>query len=155
MPHMRQGDLAQVQPERLHPKPAQRKRAEGTLALPCMQGRDLQVTSQPQGPYEPEAQKLRCPQGTRSEPPGSGPPAPLVPLTPPDQVWPIEDIPLDSSEAGETKVITGSQPLARSQGPKKVTFGTIPVADFQVDRTSTTEKKSGAREDGTPGPGAP
>ena len=48
---------------------------------------------------------------------------------------------MDSSEAGETKVITGSQPLARSQGPKKVTFGTIPVADFQVDGKSTTEEE--------------
>ena len=68
----------------------------------------------------------------------AGPPGPA---RIPAQVPPIEDIPSDSSEAGETKAIPGSPPLAGSQDPKKVTFGTIPVAEFQVDGTSTADEE--------------
>ena len=70
MPHVWQGNPAQAEPPRPHPKPAQRESSGGMMALTCLQGKDLQVTSQPQGPYEQEEQGLRRHQGTRSKPPG-------------------------------------------------------------------------------------
>ena len=65
------------------------------------------------------------PQATTAEPPG--------PAHNSDQDWPTEDILSDLSEAGETKAIPGSPSPARSQGPKKVTFGATLVAESQVE----------------------
>ena len=60
-----------------------------------------------------------------------------------DQDWPIVVIPSDSSETGKTEVILGSP--ARSQGPKKVTFGATLIAEFQVEVTSSTEEEERGR----------
>ena len=57
-----------------------------------------------------------------------------------DQDWPIVVIPSDWSKTGEMKVILGSP--ARSQGPKRVTFGAT-----QVEGTSPA--KEGERGRGT------
>ena len=55
---------------------------------------------------------------------------------------PIEDIPSGSSEANKARITPGSSPPARSQGPRKVTFGTGTATVLQVDTISTTVKKA-------------
>ena len=58
------------------------------------------------------------------------------------------DIPSDSSEADNTRFTPGSLAPARSQGPRRDTFGAALVTEFQEEGASPVEEEDWGQESG-------